>query len=55
MPFARFLRSLNGTCRYCSQKSGFLSWYHNQCRDLHATGIQEMVQLAAQAAAAHTF
>ena len=39
-----------GTCRYCHQKSGFLSWHHKQCRDLHATGIQEMVQLAAQAA-----
>ena len=44
-----------GTCRYCHQKSGFLSWHHKQCRDLHATGIQEMVQLAAQAASAHTF
>ena len=44
-----------GTCRYRHQKSGFLSWYHNQCRDLHTAGIQEMTQLAAQAASAHTF
>ena len=44
-----------GTCRYCHQKTGFLSWYHKQCRDFHTAGIQEMVQLAAQAAAVHTF
>ena len=44
-----------GTCRYCHQKSGFLSWHHKQCRDLHTTGIQEMTQLAAQAAGTSGF
>ena len=42
-------------CRYCGQNAGFLRRKHGQCRDLHGTGIQEMVQLAAQAASAHTF
>ena len=49
------LQSLTGTCRYCGQKAGFLRKQHSPCRDLHTTGIQEMVQLAAQAAGAHTF
>ena len=39
-----------GTCRYCNQNAGFLRRQHGQCRDLHAEGIQEMTQLAAQAA-----
>ena len=39
-----------GTYRYCNQNAGFLRKHHGQCRDLHATGIQEMTQLAAQAA-----
>ena len=39
-----------GTCRYCGQNAGFLRRQHGQCRDLHAAGIQEMTQLAAQAA-----
>ena len=39
-----------GTCRYCGQNAGFLQKQHGQCRDLHAVGIQEMTQLAAQAA-----
>ena len=38
------------TCRYCNQSAGFLRKQHGQCRDLHATGSQEMTQLAAQAA-----
>ena len=44
-----------GTCRYCGQNAGFLRKQHSPCRDLHTTGIQEMTQLAAQAASAHTF
>ena len=44
-----------GTCRYCVQNAGFLRKQHSPCRDLHTTGIQEMTQLAAQAASAHTF
>ena len=35
------------TCQYCGQSAGFLRKQHSQCRDLHATGIQEMTQLAA--------
>ena len=55
MPLSNFIQSLSGTCRYCGQNAGFLRKQHGQCRDLHASGYQEMVQLAAQAAAAHTF
>ena len=44
-----------GMCRHCGQKAGFLRKQHSQCRDLHAAGIQEMTQFAAQAAGAHTF
>ena len=39
-----------GTCHYCQQPAGFLRRQHGQCRDLHTTGVQEMTQLAAQAA-----
>ena len=38
------------TCRYCNQNAGFLRKQHRQCQDLRSTGIQEMTQLAAQAA-----
>ena len=55
MPLTQLLQALNGTCRHCGQKAGFLRRQHSHCRDLHAIGIQEMVQLAAQAASAHTF
>ena len=44
-----------GTCRYCGQKAGFLRKQHGQCRNLHATGIQEMTKLAAQAAGTNEF
>ena len=43
------------TCRYCNQSAGFLRRQHRQCRDLHAAGIQEMTQLAAQAAGTASF
>ena len=43
------------TCRYCGQKAGFLRKQHGQCRDLHATGIREVTQLAAQAAGTSGF
>ena len=39
-----------GTRRYCGQNAGFLRKQHGQCRELHATGIQEMTQLVTQAA-----
>ena len=44
-----------GTCRYCRTKADFLRRQHSQCRDLHAEGVREMVQLAAQAAGAASF
>ena len=44
-----------GTCRYCNQNAGFLRKQHPQCHDLHASGYQEMIHLAAQAASTHTF
>ena len=43
------------TCRYCNQNAGFLRKQHTQCRDLHDQGIQEMAQVAAQAAGAAGF
>lgn len=44
-----------GNCRYCGQNAGFLRRQHGQCRDLHATGVREMTQLAAQAAGSPSF
>ena len=44
-----------GTCHYCQQPVGFLRRQHGQCRDLHTTGVQEMTQLAAQAAGTSSF
>ena len=55
MPFTQLIQSLNNTCRYCQQPVGFLRKQHSQCRDLHAQGIQEMTQLAAQAAGTSSF
>ena len=55
MPITKFLQSLAGTCHHCDQSAGLLKRTHPQCRQTHQTGIQEMTQLAAQAAAAHTF
>ena len=43
------------TCRYCNQNAGFLRRQHGQCRDLHAAGIREMTQLAAQSAGTASF
>ena len=44
-----------GACRYCGTKAGFLRSQHSQCRDLHAEGVREMTQLAAQAAGTASF
>ena len=44
-----------GACQYCGQSAGFLRKQHGQCRDLHTAGIQEMTQLAAQAASTGGF
>ena len=55
MPFAQILQSLKGTCRFCRQQVGLLQRDHPECLRTHRSGWQEMVQLAAQAASAHTF
>ena len=55
MPLRQLFQSLNGTCRYCSQQAGIFQRDHPKCRETHRAGWQEMVQLAAQAASAHTF
>ena len=55
MPLNKLAQSLTGTCRHCGQKTGILQRIHPECRQIHQAGIQEMTQLATQAAAAHTF
>ena len=55
MPLNKILQSLKGQCRYCGQQTGLLKRDHPECRQTHQAGFKEMVQLAAQAAAAHSF
>ena len=55
MPLTKLLQSLKGQCRYCGQQTGLLKRDHPECRQTHQAGFKEMVQLAAQAAAAHSF
>ena len=55
MPFAQILQSMKGQCRYCHQQAGVFQRDHPDCQETHRSGWQEMVQLAAQAASAHTF
>ena len=55
MPLSKFLQSLNGTCRHCGQKTGLLQREHTQCRQTHRAGMNEMTQLAAQAAGTSSF
>ena len=55
MLFGNIAQSLKGTCRYCNQKTSMLQRDHPNCRHAHASGYQEMVHLARQAASAHTF
>ena len=55
MPLNKIIQSLSGTCRHCGQQTGLLQRTHPQCRQTHQTGWQEMVQLSAKAAGAHTF
>ena len=50
MLIRNIIGGLAGTCRHCDQPAGLLKRTHPQCRDLHSAGIQEMTQLAAQAA-----
>ena len=55
MPIAQILQSLKGTCRFCRLQAGLLQRDHPECLRTHQAGWQEMVQLAAQTASAHTF
>ena len=55
MPIAQILQSLKGACRFCRQQASLLQQDHPECIRTHQAGWQEMVQLAAQAASAHTF
>ena len=55
MPLSNLIQTLAGTCPFCQQKAGILSREHSQCRRTHRAGWNEMVSLAASAAASHTF
>ena len=55
MPLSSLLKSAAGTCPFCNQKAGILSREHPDCRRTYQAGWDEMVQLAAQAAASRTF
>ena len=55
MPLSALLKSAAGTCPFCNQKAGILSREHPNCRRTHQAGWNEMVSLAASAAASHTF
>ena len=55
MPPTKLFKSLKGQCRYCGQQTGLLKRDHSECRQTHQAGFTEMTQLAAQAAAVHTF
>ena len=50
MPLNKLAQSLTGTCRHCGQKTGILQRIHPECQQTHQAGIQEMTQLATQAA-----
>ena len=47
MPLNKILQYLKGQFRYCGQNARLLRGQHSLCRDLYATGIQEMTQLPA--------
>ena len=49
------LQFLSSTCRHCGQQTGLLRRTHPECQQTHQAGFQEMLQIAAQAASAHTF
>ena len=55
MPLSNLLKCAAGTCWYCGQKAGVLNRDHPDCRRTFDTGFQEMVNLAAEAARAHSF
>ena len=55
MPLSNLLKSAAGTCPFCRQKAGILSREHTECRRTYQAGWDEMVHLAAQAAASPQF
>ena len=55
MPLSNLLKSAAGTCPFCRQKAGILSREHPECRRTYQAGWDEMVHLAAQAAASPQF
>ena len=55
MPLSNLLKSAAGTCPFCRQKAGILSREHPECRRTYQSGWDEMVHLAAQAAASPQF
>ena len=55
MPLSNLLKSAAGTCPFCNQKAGTLIRSHTECRRTFQARWNEMVQLAAQAAASPQF
>ena len=55
MPLSNLLKSAAGTCPFCNQKAGIFRRTHSQCERTHAAGWNQMVHLAAQAAASRNF
>ena len=55
MTLSTFLKSAAGTCPFCRQKASILSREHPDCRRTFQPGWNEMVHLAADAAASNTF
>ena len=55
MPLSNLLKSAAGTCHFCQKKAGILRRIHSQCERTYSTGWNQMVHLAAQAAASRQF
>ena len=55
MPLSNLLKSAADTCRYCGKKTGILTRAHPDCESAHQAGLQQMVELAAQAVRSHNF
>ena len=45
MPISKLLQSLNGTCRRCGQRDGFLHRNHPDRRQSHQASLTKIVQL----------
>ena len=55
MPFLNLLQSIKGQCRHCGQQAGVFQRNHEECRESHQAGWQEIVSLVTQAATDHSF